>query len=81
MCRSLNNEFTWIRSDKTSQCLPLHQTIAMSGVILTYLQGKFALVISYDAFNPAVKNEKSNVFNLRDVFWYNQNEFDALPVL
>ena len=33
MCRSLNNEFTWIRSDKTSHYLSLHQTIAMSGVI------------------------------------------------
>ena len=34
--RSLYNGFTWTRSDKTSQCLPLHQTIAMSGVIPTF---------------------------------------------
>ena len=44
-----------------NQCLSLHQTIAMSGVILTFLQGKYPLGISYDAFNPAVTNDLKNL--------------------
>ena len=33
----------------------------MSGVILTFLQGKYPLGISYDAFNPAVTNDLKNL--------------------
>ena len=60
MPRSLHNGFTWTRSDKTSQYLSLHKTIAMSGVIPTFAQRKYPLGIPYDSFNPAVKDDFKN---------------------
>ena len=52
-----HNWLKWTRSDKTSQCLSLHETIATNGVIATFVQRKYPLGIPYDAFNPAVKDD------------------------
>ena len=60
MSQSLDNGFTWTRSDKTSQHLLVHQTIAMSGVIRKFVQQKYPLGILYDAFNPAVEDDLKN---------------------
>ena len=38
----------------------LHQTIAISGVILTFFDQKYPLGITYDAFNPAVMEGLKN---------------------
>ena len=52
--QSLHNGLPCTRSDKTSQYLPLRQTI---GVIPTFVQWKYPLRIPNDAFNPAVKGD------------------------
>ena len=57
MSQSLDNGLTWIRSDKTSQYISLHQTVAMSGVIPTFIQRKYPLGIPYDEFNPAINDD------------------------
>ena len=60
MSQSLNNEFRWTGSDKTSQYLLLHQIIAISGMIRTFAKRKYPLGIPYDALNPAVAEDLKN---------------------
>ena len=60
MSQSLNNGFTWTRSDKTSQYLSLHQTITTNGEIPTFVQQKYTLGIPYVAFNTDVKDDFKN---------------------
>ena len=83
MSQSLDNGFKWTSSVKTSQDLSLQQTVAMSSVIPTFVQWKYSLGISYNVFNPAVKDnlKKTHVFSLQDVFWHGQNDVEPSPVL
>ena len=85
MPQSLDNGFTWARSDKASQYLLLHQTVTRSGVIPTFIQHRYPLGIhmmhSIQLLWKIRKIGKLDVFSLWDVFFYNQSDVDAPPVL